>query len=162
MAVEVLKLLPEAVQDDRWGIDHGAWSVLCHMFPGADVPVTQLSVDYNAPASAHYRMGQSLKALREDGVLILASGNVVHDLRRVDWDMEGGHPWADEFDEYVCRAILEDRPEDVVHYDRAGLSAQEAFPTPDHFYPLLYALGARDPGEAALGFCKKRVLGSMS
>ncbi len=162
LAAQVMELLPEAVQDGSWGIDHGSWSVLCHMFPAADVPVTQLSIDHNAPPDAHYRMGQALKPLREDGVLILARGNVVHNLGRVDWDREGGLPWADEFDEYVCRAVLEDRPQDVVHSERAGHSAREAFPTPDHFYPLLYALGAREPGDAAQVFCKKRVLGSLS
>jgi 4,5-DOPA dioxygenase extradiol len=162
LAARVRTLLPEAVQDDRWGIDHGSWSVLVHMFPGADVPVTQLSVDYNAPAEAHYRMGRALAPLRDEGVLILASGNVVHDLRCVDWDMEGGFPWADEFDEFIRRGVLEDRPEDVVHYERAGHSAREAFPTPDHFDPLLYALGAREAGDAAEAFCVKRVLGSLS
>ena len=162
LAARIQTLLPETARDDRWGIDHGTWSVLCHMFPDADVPVTQLSVDYGAPADAHYAIGRALKPLREEGVLILASGNVVHDLRRVDWDMEGGLPWADEFDEYICRAILEDRPQDVVRYTRAGNSAREAFPTPDHFYPLLYALGAREPGEAAEVFCKKRMMGSLS
>ena len=162
LAARVQALLPETARDDRWGIDHGAWSVLCHMFPGADVPVTQLSIDYGAPADAHYAIGRALKPLREEGVLILASGNVVHDLRRVDWDMESGLPWADECDEYICRAILEDRPQDVVLYTRAGSSAREAFPTPDHFYPLLYALGAREPGEAAEVFCKKRMMGSLS
>lgn len=162
LALRVRELLPKAEQDDRWGIDHGTWSVLCHMFPAADVPVTQLSVDYGAPAETHYEIGRALAPLREEGVLILASGNVVHDLRRVDWDMEGGLPWADEFDEYVRRAVLEDRPEDVVQYSRAGDCAREAFPTPDHFYPLLYALGAREPDEAVEVFCKKRVLGSLS
>jgi 4,5-DOPA dioxygenase extradiol len=162
LALRVRELLPETARDDRWGIDHGTWSVLCHMFPGADVPVTQLSVDSGAPAESHFAIGRTLAPLRDEGVLILASGNVVHDLRRVDWDMEGGLPRADEFDEYICRAILEDRPEDVVHHTRAGSSAREAFVTPDHFYPLLYALGAREPGEAAKVFCKKRVLGSLS
>jgi 4,5-DOPA dioxygenase extradiol len=155
-------LVPDAVRDDRWGIDHGTWSVLCHLFPGADIPLTQLSVDYGAPAEEHFRMGRALAPLRDEGVLILASGNVVHDLRRVDWDMEGGYPWADEFDGYVRRAILEGRSDNVVHFERAGRSAQEAFPTPDHFFPLLYALGARDGEDAAEVFCEKRVLGSMS
>lgn len=161
LAEEVRALVPAAI-DNRWGIDHGTWSVLCHMYPEADIPVTQLSIDYNAPAEAHYRMGQALRPLREKGVLIFASGNIVHDLRRVAWDMEGGFSWADEFDGYIRRAIAEDRPEDVVRYERAGACAQEAFPTPDHFYPLLYALGARDAGEPMEIFTDKRVLGSIS
>ncbi len=161
LAAEARALLPAAI-DNRWGIDHGTWSVLCHMFPEADIPVTQLSVDLSAPAQAHYKMGQALRPLREKDVLILASGNVVHDLRRVAWEMEGGFPWADEFDEYIRRAIVEDRPEDVVRYERAGACAREAFPTPDHFDPLLYALGAREPGEPAEVFANRRVLGSLS
>ncbi len=162
LAARVRALLPDTVVDDRWGVDHGAWSVLVHLFPEADIPLTQLSVDSGASARAHYQMGQALRPLRDEGVLILASGNVVHDLRRVAWDMTGGYPWADAFDEYVCRAVLEDRPEDVVHYERAGDCAREAFPTPDHFYPLLYALGARAPGEAAEVFCRGRTMGSLS
>jgi 4,5-DOPA dioxygenase extradiol len=158
----VRALLDRAAVDDRWGIDHGTWSVLCHMFPDADVPVTQLSVDATAPAREHFLLGKALRPLREAGVLILASGNVVHDLRRVNWDMESGYPWADVFDEYICRAVLEDRSEDVIHYERAGASAREAFPMPDHFFPLLYALGARDEGETAEVFNLKRVLGSLS
>lgn len=161
LAEEVRALVPAAI-DNRWGIDHGTWSVLCHMYPEADIPVTQLSIDYNAPAEAHYRMGQALRPLREKGVLIFASGNIVHELRRVAWDMEGGFSWADEFDGYIRRAIAEDRPEDVVRYERAGACAQEAFPTPDHFYPLLYALGAREAGEPMEIFTDKRVLGSIS
>jgi 4,5-DOPA dioxygenase extradiol len=162
VAEQVRALLPEARIDNGWGIDHGTWSVLCHMYPDADIPVTQLSIDYNLPAEAHYRVGRSLAPLRESGVLILGSGNVVHDLRRVSWDMEGGFPWAEDFDEYIHDRVLSDRPDDVVHFERAGRSAREAFPTPDHYYPLLYALGAREPGEGAQAFCKKRVLGSVS
>jgi 4,5-DOPA dioxygenase extradiol len=161
LAAEVRALVPATI-DNRWGIDHGTWSVLCHMYPEADIPVTQLSVDYGAPAEAHYKMGQALRPLREKGILILASGNVVHDLRRVAWEMEGGFSWADEFDEYIRRAIVEDRPEDVVHYERAGACAREAFPTPDHFYPLMYALGAREQGEPVEVFSNRRVLGSLS
>jgi 4,5-DOPA dioxygenase extradiol len=162
LAQKVRALVPDARIDNAWGIDHGSWSVLVSLLPEADIPVTQLSVDYHAPAQVHYQIGQALRPLREEGVLIIGSGNVVHDLRRVDWDMQGGFPWADEFDEYICRAILEDSPEDVIHYQRAGHSAREAFPTPDHYFPLLYALGAREKGEAAQVFCKKRVLGSIS
>ena len=155
-------LRTRATIDNSWGLDHGSWSVLLRLFPNADIPVFQVSVDATAPADEHFALGEALRPLRKEDVLILGSGNVVHNLGRVDWDREGGLPWADEFDEYVCRAVLEDRPQDVVHSERAGHSAREAFPTPDHFYPLLYALGAREPGDAAQVFCKKRVLGSLS
>ena len=162
LSQRVIDLIPEVWADNAWGIDHGAWTVLSRMYPKADIPVTQLSVDYGATAEAHYHMGEALKPLREEGVLILASGNVVHDLRRVSPDMQGGYSWADEFDAYIQNAILEDRLEDTVHYTRAGRVAKEAFPTPDHYNPLLYALGAKEMGEPVQVFNEKRIYGSLS
>ncbi len=133
LAYGVRSILERVEVDNGWGIDHGTWSVLCHLYPDADVPVSQLSVDLNAPTRKHYLMGKALKPLRHEGVLTLASGNEVHDLRRVNLGMEGGYPWADSFDDYICGAILEDRAEDVIRYERSGASASDAFQTPDHF-----------------------------
>lgn len=139
----VADLLPHRVQtDNSWGIDHGVWSVLHRMYPEADIPVCEMSVDRTADPQAHFEMGRALGALRDKGVLLLASGNVVHNLRRVDWNMEGGYPWAEEFDGFVKQKVEKREFADVVSYRSAGEHAQLSVPTPDHFYPLLYVLGA--------------------
>lgn len=128
----------DAYIDNSWGVDHGTWSVLCKMYPVADIPVFQLSVDGKAPAKTHFRIGQDMSALRDEGVLILGSGNVVHNLCLVNWDMEGGYPWAYEFDRYIKERIISKRFDDVIGYKNAGKSAESSVRTPDHFYPLLY------------------------
>jgi 4,5-DOPA dioxygenase extradiol len=112
------------------------------MYPKADIPVYQLSVDQKASAEEHYRIGQEISRLREEGVLILASGNVVHNLFKINWEMDGGYPWADEFDHYIIKKVTSKEYQDVIHYKRAGKAAELAFYTPEHFYPLLYILGA--------------------
>jgi len=152
---------PVAV-DNGWGCDHGTWSVLRRMYPGADIPTFQLGVDRLSGPEEHFRLGRELGALREEGVLILGSGNVVHNLARVDWSMEGGYPWADEFDAYV-RSRIESRAfDEVVGYSSAGECARLAFSRPDHFYPLLYVLGAARGEDATRVLCDSRVLGSLS
>lgn len=152
----------EAKFDSSWGYDHGTWSVLCKMYPQADIPVYQLSVDRDADAETHYKMGQELRTLREEGVLILSSGNVVHNLSRIGWEMKGGYPWADEFDRYIHGKILQRQYQDAVHYERAGACSELAVPTPDHFYPLLYALGAADEADTVSVINNTRTMGSMS
>jgi 4,5-DOPA dioxygenase extradiol len=151
-----------AALDDGWGFDHGAWSVLARMYPGADIPAFQLSVDSGAPAQTHFDIGRSLSALRDEGVLILGSGNVVHNLAMVDWEMKGGYPWALEFDGYVKARISERRYDDVIDCRSAGGSARSAFSTPDHFYPLLYVLGASEEGDRLTVLNDECVLGSLS
>jgi 4,5-DOPA dioxygenase extradiol len=154
---------PGAVQtDNSWGIDHGTWSVLCRIFPSADITLCQLSVDRGATMERHYNLGKALAPLREEGVLILASGNVVHNLRLVDWDHSGGLPWADEFDESVKQHILAGDDNAVIHYEKLGAHASLAVPTPDHYAPLLYALGARDGNDRVHVFNNARTLGSLS
>lgn len=149
--------------DGSWGIDHGAWSVLCRMFPEAEIPVVQLSVDAGAPPETHFALGRALRPLRDEGILLLASGNVVHNLRRVDWTNEaGGYPWADAFDGAIRESILAGRYGDVVDFRRTAPQAELAVPTPDHFYPLLYALGAAEPEDALTVFNDARTLGSLS
>ncbi len=148
--------------DNTWGIDHGTWSVLCRMYPEADIPVYQLSIDRNAPPESHYKLGQEIRSLREEGVMILGSGNVVHNLSRVKWGMEGGYPWADQFDEYIKGKIIDKQYQDVVNYQSAGESANLAFHTLEHYYPLLYVLGAaRDEDELTI-FNDSCTLGSLS
>ena len=155
-------IIREVTIDNSWGYDHGTWSVLCRMYPEADIPVYQLSVDWKAAAEEHYRMGRELKELREKGVLIFASGNVVHNLPRLNWNMEKGYSWAEEFDQYIKEKILQKEYEDVVHYEKAGASSQMAFPTPEHFYPLLYMLGAAEENDEVTIFNEDCTLGSIS
>lgn len=152
----------ETTIDNSWGIDHGTWSILHKMYPEADIPVIQLSVDRRAEAGIHYGIGKDLKTLREQGVLIFASGNVVHNLQKVNWNMDKGYSWAEEFDAYIKEKILNKEYEDVIHYERAGQSSQLAFPTPDHFYPLLYVLGATEDNDQLTVFNESCVLGGLS
>lgn len=148
--------------DNSWGIDHGTWSVLCRMYPGADIPVCQLSVNREAGARAHFLLGEAIAPLREQGVLIFASGNVVHNLSRIDWGNPGGYDWAEMFDDYIHTSISERRFEDAVQYERAGSPARLAFPTPDHYLPLLYVLGAARPDDRLSVYNRACTLGSLS
>lgn len=153
----------ESTYDNSWGIDHGTWAVLVHMYPQRDIPVFQISIDYDAPPPVHYRIGQEISSLRDQGVLILGSGNIVHNLRLVDWHRPNeGFDWAYEFDEYIYENILNRRHEDIVNYQRAGVSARLAVPTPDHFYPLLYVLGASDEKDTVSVYNKSGELGSLT
>lgn len=137
---EVLKPLSVRLDQDSWGLDHGTWSVLVHAFPGADVPVLQLAIDATKGPDFHFDLGKRLAPLRDRDVLILGSGNVVHNLRAIDWSQgDGGFDWAHRFDD-AARAVLTGRPSDAV-----GLAKHPDFlraaPTPDHFYPVLYLAG---------------------
>jgi len=102
--------------DNSWGYDHGTWSILCKMYSEADIPVYQLSVDSSASAQTHFEIGQEISALREKGVLILGSGNVVHNLSKIGWEMEGGHPWADDFDNYIKNKIISKEYQDAINF----------------------------------------------
>lgn len=148
--------------DNSWGYDHGTWSVLCRMYPKADIPVYQLSIDINASAGEHFEIGRELSALREKGVLILGSGNVVHNLSRINWGMAGGYPWAEEFDGYIKDSIAKKQYEDVIDYRSAGKSAGLAFSTTEHFYPLLYVLGASREDDRLTIFNDFCLMGSLS
>lgn len=151
------------VFDNSWGIDHGTWSALVHMYPDRDVPVFQISVDANASPEAHYKMGRELSALRERGVMIFCSGNVVHNLRLVDWHRANeGFDWAYEFDEYVYQNILAKDHDAVLGFRALGNAAKLAVPTPEHFYPLLYALGASGEEDKISVYNKSCELGSLT
>jgi len=140
---QMLTPVPTAL-DEEWGLDHGTWSVLKHMYPDADLPVVQLSIDATKPPAFHYEIGQRLAPLREDGVLILGSGNVVHNLSAFVWGRQGGNlgDTADIFDARVRELITARDNQSLIHYDTLGPEAAFAIPTPDHYYPLLYTLGA--------------------
>jgi 4,5-DOPA dioxygenase extradiol len=152
LAARVQKLVaPVDVElDQQWGFDHGTWSVLCHVFPGADVPVVQLSINETHSADFHYQVGKSLGPLRDEGVLVMGSGNLVHNLHAYAW---GRHPvepfdWAVRF-EKQARALLQDGDhEPLVAYDTLGRDAMLSAPTPDHYLPLMYVMGASTKDDA--------------
>ncbi len=149
LARRVAALLhPEPVRlDPARGLDHGAWSVLLAMYPAADVPVVQLSMDTSRPAADHYALAQRLAPLRDEQVLVLASGNMVHNLRLFDYRDPKPLPWASEFDELLRRRIEAGDHEAVIDYPGLGPAAALAVPTPEHYLPLLYALALQNPGE---------------
>ena len=136
-----------------WGLDHGAWSVLHHMYPKADVPVFQVSIDYAKDGAYHLGVGRALAALRDKGVLVLASGNVTHNLRALDFGAPAGQmasrPWAQCFDAAVEAALISNDAQALANYLNLDSGAKMAVPAPDHYWPLLYALGAAQSGEAA-------------
>lgn len=163
LAKKVQGLWPEHTRADAGrGLDHGAWSVLRFMYPAADIPVFQCSVNADNTPAESYALGQRLAPLREEGVLILGSGNIVHNLALIGWDMPGGLPWADDFDAYIRAAVLEGRHEAVMEYGQAGLSARMAFHQRDHYDPLLYALGAAGAEGPVRVYNDARTLGSLS
>ena len=143
-------LAPLSVQpDEQWGLDHGTWSVLCHVFPHADVPVAQLSLAADQPASFHYALGQRLAPLRDEGVLIIGSGNLIHNLRAYTWGRKTLEPydWAVRFEEQSRALMLAGDDQNLIAYERLGPDALQAIPTPEHFLPLLYVLALRRPEE---------------
>jgi 4,5-DOPA dioxygenase extradiol len=146
---DLLKPLSVAL-NDQWGLDHGTWAVLCHVFPLADIPVVQLSIDRTKPASFHYELGRRLAPLRDDGVLIIGSGNLVHNLHAYAWGRQNVEPydWAVRFEKKVRELILSKDHGPLVGYETLGRDAALAVPTPDHYLPLLYVIagqGKDDP-----------------
>ena len=157
----VMGLLGDKVKiDDSWGIDHGTWTVLVHMFPNADIPVVQLSVDGTLDPVDLYEIGWKLSALRDEGYLIFGSGNVVHNLRLVDWDNPDGTEMAHAFNNYIVDAVRSGDRAKVIAYEN-GPEASYAVPTPEHYLPLIYCLGAGkgDKAEVFNNICN---LGSMA
>ncbi len=152
----------EARLDPERGLDHGCWSVLVAMYPQADVPVVQLSLDTGQPASFHYELARRLRSLRDEGVLVLGSGNLVHNLRLADFGLDGGYDWAVRFDADVKARILAADHAPLVEYAGLGEHARLAVPTPEHYLPLLYALAQQAEGEPASVFNDRCTLGSIS
>lgn len=152
--------------DDKWGLDHGAWSVVKHMYPEADIPVIELSLDYRQPPQYHYELARELSPLRSKGVLIIGSGNMVHNLRMVDWrrldEIDYGYDWANEASEKMKKYIISGDHKQLINYHSQGREFELAVPTPEHYLPLLYVLALKDKNEEVSLFNDKAVAGSLT
>jgi len=168
LAKETIKTISGTVvsEDVKWGLDHGAWSVIRRMYPEAKIPVVQLSLDYNKSPEEHYALAKELSSSRDKGVLIIGSGNMVHNLRRVAWDkdpdMEYGFDWTLEANDIFKKLIMDDNHKALIDYTLLGKEVQMAVPTPDHFLPLLYALALKTEGDELSFFNDKAVMGSLT
>jgi 4,5-DOPA dioxygenase extradiol len=148
-----------------WGLDHGAWTVIRNMYPDAKIPVLQLSIDYTKGPQFHYDLAKELSSLRSKGVLIMGSGNMVHNLRMVSFDKidtEFGFDWAIEMNEVFKKYISNRNHNALINYENLGSAAKLAVPTPDHYYPLLYSLGLQGKNEEAFIFNDKLMAGSLT
>ncbi len=151
--------------DEQWGLDHGAWSVIKHLYPEADVPVIQMSLDYYQTPQYHYELAKELQALRHKGVLIIGSGNMVHNLRMVEWKRLNetyGFDWAIEANEKMKQYILNDNHQALIDFSKQGKAFQLAIPSPEHYLPLLYTLALKNPNEPVSIFNDKPVAGSLT
>ncbi|MEN9337216.1 MAG: hypothetical protein RLZZ500_2203 [Bacteroidota bacterium] len=168
LAVETQKIITSVPVelDHEWGLDHGTWTVVRHMYPKADIPVLQLSIDYSKPPQFHYDLAKELATLRKKGVLIIGSGNMVHNLGKVAWDKlnepEYGYDWALEINATFKDKINNKDHKALIEYQRLGSAALLAIPTPDHYYPLLYTLGLQTEKDAIQFFNDKAVGGSLT
>lgn len=149
-----------------WGLDHGAWSVIKHMFPEADIPVIQLSIDYTKPAQYHYNLAKQLESLRNKGVLIIGSGNIVHNLRQVAWNKANvdnfGFDWAIEAQTEINQMVLENNVNPLINYQNRSAAWNLAIPSPDHYLPLIYTMGLKTSRDEVSLFNDKYVMGSLS
>ena len=168
LASEIQKLItnPAVELDHDWGLDHGTWSVVKHMYPDADIPVLQLSIDYYKPAAYHYELAKQLLSLRKKGVLIIGSGNMVHNLRMVAWDKlnepEYGFDWALEMNDIFKNKISNGFHKELIQYEKLHKAATLAIPSPDHYYPLLYILALQTDNDKVEFFNDKAVGGSLT
>jgi 4,5-DOPA dioxygenase extradiol len=164
LAAEIKNLLsPHQVELDlTWGLDHGAWSVLIHMFPKADIPVVQLSLDQHLSPAEHLQLAKKLAPLRQQGVMILGSGNVVHNLRMLDWQSTQPPLWAEQFNHQIKELLLSKKVEEIAQYQSFGEAARLAVPHPDHFLPLLYVLGSMLDGDNISLFNDDILYGALS
>jgi 4,5-DOPA dioxygenase extradiol len=169
LAKETQKLITKTavgLDDEHWGLDHGAWSVIKHLYPEADVPVIQMSLDYRQSPQYHYELAKELAALRKKGVLIVGSGNMVHNLRMVAWqrlnEVGYGYDWAIEANENMKKFILNGNHQNLINYQSQGKSFELAIPTPEHYLPLLYTLALKEETEAVQLFNDKLLAGSLT
>lgn len=160
-------LMPTPVElDEKWGLDHGTWTVLRHFYPKADVPVIQLSIDYSKPAAYHFELATRLAILRHKGILIMGSGNIIHNLRLVDFANINkdnyGYDWAIEARETLNNLIINGDFKSLMNYEKLGRAVQLAIPTPDHYLPLIYALGLKSKDDKVSFVNDKLLGGSLS
>ena len=160
-------LAPTLVElDEKWGLDHGAWTVIKHLYPKADVPVIQMSIDYTQPASYHYELAKKLNALRSKGILIIGSGNIIHNLGLADFPNFNkdnyGYDWAIETHATINKYLLDGNYQPLIDYTKQGKSFNLAIPTPDHYLPLIYTLGLKQSTEQISLFNDKLMAGSLS
>lgn len=151
--------------DHEWGLDHGTWTVTRHMFPKADIPTLQLSIDFNQPLDYHYQLATQLKDLRKKGVLILGSGNMVHNLRMVAWNKINdsyGYDWAIEINEIMKEKIASNSFKDLINYEKLNPHIKLAIPSLDHYIPMIYNLGLKDSNDDLLFFNDECVAGSLT
>lgn len=160
-------LAPVVVEEDhQWGLDHGAWSVIRHMYPEADIPVIQMSIDYTKPPQYHFDLAKRLHQLREKGILIIGSGNIIHNLRLIDWrninTVGAGWDWAVEAREKTNRWLSEGDFQNLINYQQQGTALQYAVPSPDHYLPLMYSLGLKETTDELSLFNDELIGGSLS
>lgn len=151
--------------DEKWGLDHGAWSVIKHLYPKADIPIIQMSLDYYRTPQYHYELAQEIKPLREKGVLVIGSGNIVHNLAKVEWrrlNETFGYDWAIEANEKIKKFILDGNHKELINFRSQGKAFDLAIPTPEHYLPLLYTLGLQDKNEEVKLFNDKAVAGALT
>ncbi|MCR8668091.1 4,5-DOPA dioxygenase extradiol [Aestuariibaculum sp. M13] len=167
LAKETQKLISQTDVglDEKWGLDHGAWSVIKHLYPNADIPVIQMSIDYTQPPKYHYELAKQINKLRHKGVLIVGSGNMVHNLRMVAWNKlneEYAYDWATEANEKMKSFILNNDHNSLINFRSQGKAFDLAIPTPEHYLPLLYALALKEEDEKVTLFNDKPVAGSLT
>ena len=168
LALETQKIVTKTAVglDQKWGLDHGCWSVVKHLYPEADVPVIQMSLDYYQTPQFHYDLAKELASLRKRGILIVGSGNLVHNLHRVAWDKMDeigyGFDWALEADEKMKKYILSGDHQKLINFKSEGKAFDLAIPTPEHFLPLLYILGLKEENEKLTIFNDRAVAGSLT
>lgn len=168
LAFEIQNMItnPAVELDHDWGLDHGTWSVVKHMYPNANIPVLQLSIDYYKPAKYHYELAKQLLNLRKKGVLIIGSGNMVHNLRMIAWDKmqvdNFGYDWALEMNDIFKNKISNKDHQALFDYEKLNSAAKLAIPTPDHYYPLIYSLALQTDNDKVEFFNDKLVAGSLT
>lgn len=165
IAKETIALIhkTKVIPDHDWGLDHGTWTIVRHMYPDANIPVLQLSIDYTQNAQYHYELAQELSQLRKKGVLIIGSGNMVHNLRILNWNQpDAGFDWAVEMNETFKKLIKNRDHHSLIHYESLGQAAKLSIPTPEHYLPLLYTLGLQDKSDEVTIFNDKTLMGSIS
>lgn len=168
LAKETVELLSPnpVIETDSWGLDHGAWSVIRHLYPEANIPVIQMSIDYTKSAQYHFELAEKLSKLRDKGILIIGSGNIIHNLRLIDWrninTVGAGWDWAIEARANTNEWILDGNYQNLIHFEKHGTALQNAVPTPDHYLPLIYTLGLKKKTEEISLFNDELIGGSLS